>query len=225
MGDFLIGLGVLLAVVGPILLIPVIWLLYRFVLKPFFGSRWQAVAVAVAVVVLVLAATYFPGKEGFDRMCAEEGSPVVTRRVKAFGFFRTEMFPYEAVLYITQNGFRFVEAPDPFRKGVTIRYSLAPNGEVRQDDAAVPQSVYGVRKTYEMLAGGVAKTEKVIYVLHSGEELARASELVYQGGPLAVFLGTFGLETCPDPHSEEGAREFRIFYALESYVLGGGALP
>jgi hypothetical protein len=225
MADFLTGLGVLLALAGPLLLIPLVWLLYRFALKPFFGSWWKALTVAAGLVALLLAATYFPGKQAFDRMCAAEGEPEIKRRVKALGFFRSEMFPYEAVLYITQNGFQFVEAPDPYRENVTIRYSLAANGEVRQDETETLRSEYGVRKTYELLEGGVSKSEKVVYELESGEEVAHASELVYQGGPLAVFLGTFGLASCPNPRTPKGARDFQIYYDLESYVLGGKALP
>jgi len=34
MGDLLIGISVLLAIIGPLLLIPVAWLLYRFALRP-----------------------------------------------------------------------------------------------------------------------------------------------------------------------------------------------
>ena len=34
MGDLLIGISVLLATIGPLLLIPVAWLLYRFALRP-----------------------------------------------------------------------------------------------------------------------------------------------------------------------------------------------
>ena len=225
MADFLIGLGVLLALAGPLLLIPVVWLIYRFALRPFFGSRSKALTVATGLVALLLASTYFPGRQAFDRMCAAEGAPVIQRRVTAFGFFRSEMFPYEAVLYITQNNFQFIEAPDPYRKDVTIRYTLASTGEVRQAETETLRSQYGVRKTYELLEGGVSKTEKVIYELESGEELAHASELVYQGGPLAVFLGTFGLTSCPNPRTPEGARDFRIFYDFESYVLGGKPLP
>ena len=225
MADFLTGLGVWLAFAGPFLLIPIVWLLYRFALRPFFGSRLQAAAVSTALVTLLLAATYFPGKRDFDRMCEAQGSPKIERRVEVEGFFRTAMFPYEAVLYLTQDGFRFVEAPDPYREGVMIRYSFAPNGEVRQDEATRLESRYGVRKTYGLLKGGVTKSEKVVYEIATGEEVARATELVYQGGPLALFLGTLGMTSCPDPRTVQGSRDFQIFYDLESYVLGGADLP
>jgi hypothetical protein len=224
MSEFLIGVGVLLAVIGPLLLVPVTWLLYRFALRPFFGSKMQAAALAVVLVLAALALTYFPGKRAFDARCAEQASPVVSEQVDVDGFFRTSLFPYEAVLYLTQEKFEFVEAPDPYRDGVMMRYSLAPNGEVRQDAITEPRSRYAVRNTYG-LQGGVSSSEKVIYELGTDRELARARELTYQGGPLAIFLGTFGMASCPDIRTAEGSKDFKIFYDLESYVLQAKPLP
>lgn len=224
MDDLLIGLSVLLAVIGPLLLVPVVWALYRFVLRPFFGPGWKGITLAVALVAAVMALTYFPGKRGFDDRCAAQGPPVVSERVEVNGFYRTAAFPYEAVQYITQDGFAFIEAPDPYKEDVTIRYSLAPNGEVCQDEVTELRSQYGVRKTYA-LEGSTSVTRKVVYEIATGGELAHASELNYQGGPLSIFLGTLGAASCPDIRTAQGSREFRIFYDLEKIVLHGEPLP
>ncbi|MCB1020404.1 MAG: hypothetical protein H6509_06945 [Bryobacterales bacterium] len=224
MNDLFIGLGTLLAIVGPLFLVPIIWALYRYVLLRTVGSRTRAFIVAAGVVALILAATYFPGRRRFDRMCEELASPMVTDRVRVQGFYRTSMFPYEAVMYLKQDGFLFVEAPDPFQEGVMLRYSVAQDGSVRHEKAEKVQSEYGVRITYG-LKDGVAMTQKIISEIETGREIARATELEYEGGPLAVLLGTFGMSSCPDLLSPVGAREFRMFYDLEGYVLGGKELP
>ena len=219
MNDLLIGLGMLLAIIGPLLLVPVIWAVHYFVLKPFFGSTWKSISLAILLAVTALTLSYLPGKRSFDDLCAQQGPPVVSEQVKVAGFYRTQMFPYEAVLYLTQNGFEFVEAPNPYDDDVTIRYSFAPNREVRQDDVKELRSKYGVRKTYSLLDGGVSRTEKVIYEIETGRELAHAVESVFQGGPLSIFLGTLGMGSCPDPRAPGGARDFEIFYELEQIVL------
>lgn len=225
MNDLLIGLGVLLAVIGPLLLIPVVWLLYRFVLRPFFGSKAQALALTITLVATALAGSYIPGRRAFESRCASLGPPVVSEQVNVKGFFRTAMFPYEAVIYLTQDGFDFVEAPDPYREGVTIRYSKAPNGEVRQEQVKELESKYGVKKTYGLFEGGVSSTEKVVYEIATGRELGRAKEFIYRGGPLAIFIGTLGMGSCPDPRTEKGEKEFQVLYDLEKYVLQAKPLP
>ncbi len=225
MEDALIGLGMLLAVAGPLLLIPVVWVLYRVIFRPLFGSKIQALTLAAALVGVALAVSYFPGKRAFDAQCAEHARPVVSEQVQAKGFFRTSMFPFEAVLYLTQDGYEFVEAPHPYQDGVMIRYTLAQNGEVRQEVVTGLRSEYGVRKSYGLLAGGVSQTEKVVFELATGRELGRAEELTYQGGPLAIFLGTLGMDSCPEIRTPDGSKQFQIFYDLEAYVLQAKPLP
>ncbi|MEZ5366710.1 MAG: hypothetical protein R2748_31315 [Bryobacterales bacterium] len=104
-------------------------------------------------------------------MCEEQGSPTVTERVHVQGFYRTSMFPYEAVMYLKQDGFLFVEAPDPFQEGVMLRYSVAADGSVRHEKAEKVQSEYGVRINYG-LKDGIATTQKVISEIETGRDRA-----------------------------------------------------
>jgi hypothetical protein len=225
MGDVLMGLGVLLAIIGPLLLIPITWLLYRFVLKPFLGSTKLALPLSILVVAAAMALTYLPGRRAFDRRCTAAGPPVVSEQVNVGGFFRTAMYAYEAAVYLTQDGFDFVEAPDPYRKGVNLRYTKASNGEVRQEEVMEIESLHAVRETYEQVDGGISSVEKVIYEVATGRALGRATQLIYQGGPLSILLGTMGIASCPDPATAQGGKEFQIFYDLESYVLRAKPLP
>ena len=68
-------------------------------------------------------------------------------------------------------------------------------------------------------------TEKVVYEIETKRELARAASINYRGGPLSLFLGTYGISSCPDIVSEEGSRQFRTFYNLESIILRAEPLP
>ena len=49
--------------------------------------------------------------------------------------------------------------------------------------------------------------------------------MTYQGGPLALFLGAYAVESCPDIREAQGSRAFMTFYDLEAIVLGGQPLP
>ena len=232
MGDALIGLGVVLAILGPLLLIPVIWLLYRCLwwalvrwsppdkLKK-STTRLVAIALALVLVAGSMVASYLPGYWKFQRLCAQHAVPDASFRARVDGFFREQMFPYQAHKYLSQDSFSFVEAPDPYKKGILLRYSKGDDGELKQEQIPAISSRYGFRETFSELPGGITMTEKVIYEIESELERARAANINYRGGPLWLFLGSYGTSSCPDILSEEGSLHFGTFYDLESIVLRG----
>ena len=230
MGDFLLGIGFLLAILGPLLLVPVTWLLYRFVAwpvvrraaPPAFSPGWArllALALSIVVVAATVVLSYLPGRWEYDRLCAQHATPVISSQVKTDGFYRTRLYPYEARKYLVEGPFAFVEAPDMYKNGVYLRYSRAAESEIHSEPVPGISSAYGVRETFSQLPGSIMMTEKVVYEIASDRELARAAHIVYQGGPLSLFLGAYAMSSCPDIRSEEGSRHFRTFYELESIVL------
>ena len=68
MGDLSIGIGVLLAIMGPLLLIPITWLLHRFILKPVVKRAKMSAVLSLAIVAMAVVLTYLPGRVEFDRM-------------------------------------------------------------------------------------------------------------------------------------------------------------
>jgi hypothetical protein len=230
MEGFFFGLGVLLAVFGPLLLIPIVWILHRLLIRrlvlPSLVRRFGAaragllgVSISAAVATAVVAASYVPGKREFDRLCRAEGIPTIRERVSVEGFYRTRLYPYEAQGFLGPEGFFFVEGPDMYRRGRTIRYVLADDGQLRAEEVSEPRSRYGVRDVFEELPYGITKHDKVVYEIAGGRELGRASSIVYEGGPLSLFLGVYGMSSCPDVRSDEGAANFETYYELERIVL------
>jgi hypothetical protein len=222
------GLGILLAIFGPLLLMPLTWLVYRFVVRQLVmrllppslagGAGWL---LSACIVAAALAISYFPGKWRYDRLCAERATPEVSARVRAEGFFRSRLYPYEAARWL--ETFAWVEAPDLYEDGVHVRYSKAGD-EVRQEQINALRSRYGVREDFSESSDGILITEKTVYEMASGHELARATNILYQGGPLALFLGSWAMSSCPDILTEQGSKDFRTFYDLETIVLHTGAL-
>ena len=223
-------LGVLLVVLGPLLLIPVTWLLYRFAVRRTTVSllvpkisetvaRRLAVAVSAVIVAGILVLSYLPGKWEFERLCSQHATPVVSERVRADGFYRTRMFSYEARAFLGEDSFTFVEAPNMYKEGVHMSYSLAADGSVSEQEVTALNSVYGVRKDFSELAYGITMTRKLVYEIETARELAKAAQINYRGGPLSIFLSVYGMSSCPDIFSEEGSRQFRTFYDLETITL------
>jgi hypothetical protein len=227
MSSIAIGLGVLLAVIGPLLLLPIAWLFYRFATRPILSRllqrrasessiRLAALSLTATLIIAVLALTYLPGKQEFDRICVEHGTPRIADRVNADGFFRTQLFPYEAHPFL--ETFSFIEAPDPYRESVSLRYTR-DGDEVRSIEVTTLNSQYAVRKSFQMKDHGITITEKRIYEISTNRELARAAMIYYHGGPLGLLLGSHGRASCPDVVSDEGSRDFQKFYNLETIVL------
>lgn len=229
MSDLLIGIGVLLAVIGPLLLIPVAWVLYRLAIRPLVvriatpslsteSARGLALGITVGLLAAAIAASYFPGKREFDELCAQHAQPQIGLRVFVDSFYADKLFPYQAAAYMRDQGFAFVEAPDPYEKGVLLRYTF-DGAEVQSEVIEALSSLYGLRQTLTVLSSSLHMTEKTIYDLATRSELARAAEVVYDGGPLSLFLGSYAMSSCPDPSTAQGSEDFNTFYNLEGLVL------
>lgn len=219
MGDYLIGVGVVLAVLGPLLLIPAIWLVYRVVALPLLKSTPLALAASLGLVLGSLAVSYAAGRVQYGRMCAVRGTPRIDDRVLADGFFRTRVYPHEARAFLSEGGFSYVEGPRLGQEDVFVRYTLAEDGSVLETEVQELISDYTVRETMSTTRLRTQIVEKVVLERASGRELARAANLTYMGGPLSIFLGVWGMASCPDIRDERGSEDFTTFYDLERLVL------
>jgi hypothetical protein len=232
MGELAIGIGMLLAILGPLLFLPAIWLVYRFLALPLWRlatdperssgfGRLGALTASALLVLGSVGASYVWGKVNFDRLCALHGTPDIDRVVQVDGYFQTPLFPYQARQSLDDGTFRFIEGPS--ERGETFtRYTLDGQGGLDEVEIPEPSSEYGVRETFETARGGTTVMERVIYEIGSEVQLARAASLTYMGGPLSIFLGAYGMASCPDIRSPEGSEHFRQFYDLAAIVLGSG---
>ena len=234
MADALIGVGILLAVFGPLLLIPVIWLVYRFpgrmIINRIFQDRFGkkvthliAFAASGVAVMLVLYLSYLPGKLKYDAMCVKHGIPSIQSRVHADGFYRTRLYPYEAKQYLGPDGFAFVEAPHMYKPGQFIKYTLNTEGNIEEEEIPLPTSQYGIRDDLTRSLIGITLSQKTAYILESGDTFAQASSILYDGGPLSLFLGVYGMQNCPDIQTEPGSGDFATYYNFEKEVLLSGS--
>jgi hypothetical protein len=152
-------------------------------------------------------------------LCAQHAKPLVSERVATTGFYRNRLYPYEARRYLGNDSFQFVESPHMYKKEGYIRYSRTDSDRIHEQEVSELRSLYGVREDFTRLRYGILMTEKVVYEIESHRELARAAQIVYEGGPLSLFLGVYGMSSCPDVRSIKGSHYFQTFYDLETITL------
>ena len=222
MGDLFTGIGILLAIIGPLLLIPVTWLVNRFVIRPLVKPAKVSLLLSLAVVAVAVVLSYVPGKLEFDRLCAEHATPTVVQRIKVDGFYRTRLYPYEARPFLEDGMFQYVEAPNMYEDEKFLRYSRAADGAIAKEAVSAVTSTYAVSDTFSQLSYGITLSEKRVFEHVSGRELARAGQVVYSGGPLSLLLGVYAMSSCPSIVTPQGSKNFEIYYTLERHVLGGG---
>jgi len=231
MGDALIGVGMLLAIFGPLLLIPIIWITYRLITKKFIHQIYKdkyeqttndliAIAITTIVILTLLIISYMPGKMEFDKLCLQYGTPSIQKRIRTISFYRTRLYPYEAKQYLGDEGFEFVEAPHMYKKGSYIKYSLSKDGKIKEEEITEPASQYGIRDDLKLLPLGINLSQKTAYEMTSGKEFAQASNILYSGGPLSIFMGVYAMSNCPDIISEQGSKDFNTYYHFEMEILG-----
>ena len=181
-GDWLIGFGVLLVIIGPLLNLLVIWLLHRYLVSRIITVQ---VITSVTISMLLLAAAHLaavlPGRLAFTDLCLDSGKPVVLRRDHVDGFFRTKMFQYEAMQYLREGGFSYVEAPDPYKPGILLRYSLDIHGEISKKEIPKRTSRYEVSDDFEQLSFDISVNRKAIKDIWSGDTVANASMISFHG--------------------------------------------
>lgn len=226
MGETAMGIGIVLGILGPLLVIPVIWVVHswftRLFLAPRLKGRFAAVpplAISTVLVLGILLASYLPGRITYNALCAAHSVPRIAERVNVEGLFVDELYPYRAAQHLYDQGFAFVEAPEFPARRTNIRYTPAASRKVSQQPVSNLLSRYGLRVEYSRMSWGVGMTRKIVYELESNRVLAEAASVDYHGGPLWMFFGVYGLSSCPGEDTDRGTEDFRTYYNLEAVVL------
>ncbi|KAB2934478.1 MAG: hypothetical protein F9K21_11550 [Rhodocyclaceae bacterium] len=224
--------GLVLAVLGPLLLLLPIALLYflfkrlglgaRFGLSPVNARLLHLAAAAIAVLGVVLA-TYLPGRLEFERLCDALAEPRILERVRTEGFFLDDLTANSfGQRYVLEEGFAWFETHDIYKRGQFVRFRKS-DGKVLIEPAAELQARYTVKSDVEVRGNSIHVSRTAVSQRAGGRLLAEAHSVTYHGGPLGMVLGVHGLSHCPNPVTAEGARRFDLYYHLVREVLGRGA--
>jgi hypothetical protein len=223
--------GLLLAVLGPLLLLLPTALLYFLFRRAGLGARLGLSAVnarllhmasAAALVLGVVLATYLPGRFEFERLCTALAEPRILERVPVEGFFLDDLSANSfGQRYVQEEGFAWFETHDIYQRGRFVRFHKS-GGQVVIEPISEPQARHVVKSETEVRSNTIHVSRITISERRGGRLLAEAHSVTYHGGPLGMVLGVYGLSHCPNPVTEEGRRQFNLYYHLVREVLGPG---
>lgn len=228
------ALGLLLAVLGPLLLLLPLALLYFLFKRTGLGARlgWSAdnarllhLALATAPVLGAVLATYLPGRFEFERLCEALAEPRIVEKVRADGFFLDDLTASSfGQRYLNEEGFAWFETHDIYRRGRFVRYRKS-GGDVVTEPVSALTARYAVKSGVEVRPDSIHVARTAIIERVSGKLLAEAHSVIYHGGKLGMVLGVYGMSNCPNPVTPEGRRQFNLYYHLVREVLGPGNMP
>jgi hypothetical protein len=226
------GIGILLAIFGPLLLIVPMVLVYRLLVRSNPATRfgWSkgiprfAYAMTAALsVLLVVGATYLPGKLEFNRLCESLAEPRLIERARADGFFLDDSTADSfGMRYLRDEGFAWFETRDIYKRDGYARYRKAGEKIVRESVSEL-KAFYTVQSTFDAKNQGIGIDVNRMAIMEraSGKLLAEAYSINYHGGPLGILLGVYGLSSCPSPITQQGSRQFNTYYHLARDTLLG----
>jgi len=224
------GLGILLVIFGPLLLIVpmavVYWLLARSNPVARFGwpkgtPRFAYAMTAALSVLLVVGATYLPGKLEFNRLCESLAEPRLIERARADGFFLDDSTADSfGMRYLRDEGFAWFETRDIYKRDGYARYRKEGEKIVRESVSELT-APYTVQSTFEKRSLGIQVNRVAVTERASGKLLAEAHSVTYHGGPLSLLLVLYGLSSCPSVHTQQGSRQFNAYYHLARDTLLG----
>ncbi len=231
---FTVGQGGMLTWLTPLLLIPTVWILYRYLLRPWVlpvllptsnnRTRLRAgLSLSILLVAGALLASFVPGRQRLLALCAELEPPLILKQVQADGFFHDSLHPFQARELLDRGQFAFIEAPDPYHAKVYLRFTRAAGGGIQETTIARPASEYWVRVQRTELGYDLHRTDKTVLTFPKGERLAQATIIHFEGGPLSGLLGGFARRQCPNADSKEGKAALAEFDQLEARTLGSSA--
>ncbi|MBI4988163.1 MAG: hypothetical protein HZC23_05005 [Rhodocyclales bacterium] len=223
--------GLLLAVLGPLLLLLPIALLFFLFGRAGIGARLGLsadnarllhVAAAGILVLGAVLASYLPGRLEFERLCADLAEPRILERVRVEGFFLDDLTANSfGQRYLGEEGFAWFETHDIYNRGRFVRFRKVGD-KVHTEPVTELQSRHVVKSATEVRDRTIHVSRTAISERESGRLLAEAHSVIYHGGPLRIVLGVYGMSNCPNPITPEGSRQFNLYYHLVREVLGQG---
>lgn len=133
----------------------------------------------VLLFILIPTADAIYGRIKLRQMCAKEGDLKIYRIVEGVdGFYEGDSRPSGS--WIKEHGYRFVEGKG--LDGRIMRLSLKPDGQISEETDSVMRSRYRYEYFGSDFGDGYTRVEQQIKDLITGEVLANAPNISYEGG-------------------------------------------
>ncbi len=218
-------IGIIWAVFAPLSLVLVVWgicqiakalrIPERFGIKETSARIFRLSTVSLLIIFTLLAA-YIPQRLKFQRLCVERGTPTILRSEKADGFFLDDSTANSfGMRYLNEDGFAWLEARSIYHPKKFTRYEMK-QGKIEEFEIEKTNAKYMVKSVFRE-EGAFALNELSVSRIDSGEKLAWAISMNFDGGIAKWILGAWGTASCPSAMTNPDA--FRKMYKLAKETL------
>jgi hypothetical protein len=205
-------IGIIWAAFAPLVLVGVYALILFLTRKTRLSKRYR-IGLAAAVSVLPVLIVWAPKRIEFARVCAANGTPVILKTVSADGFFLDDTTANSfGTRYLYDDGFRWFEAKSIYSREKFTRYEINA-GKISESEVEKLTAKYIVTSAWQQ-RDGYSDTEIIIADRESGEKLASAHSMQFDGGAAKWVLGAWGVASCPS-----GSENFRKMYHLAKLTM------
>lgn len=208
-------IGLLWAALAPISLIILWGLLYK-VMKKSKLTRPQRIGLSVGLVAVPVLALWIPARLEYARACQINGAPTILKTAQVDGFFLDDSTANSfGMRYLQEEGFTWMEANSIYNRGKFTRYEKTGD-QITQKEIDQLTAQY-VLKTEFKEFGSYSDSEMTISDRSTGEKMAWAHSMHFDGGPAKWVLGAWGVSSCPGAWGDSSG--FRKMYHLAKDTL------
>lgn len=223
-------LGMLWAAFAPLSLFIFIWILdtlsrkmsvpERFGVPLFKAQKFRRLCSA-AIVFGMTALLWLPQKMKFSQICADRGEPTIVKKENAIGFFLDDSTANSfGMRYLQEEGFQWIEARSIYNRDKFTRYEKVGD-KITQKEIDTLSAEYVVQSVFKE-EGFFSSQQITVARRDTGEKLAWANSMNFDGGTAKWVLGAWGSASCPSAMSNSDA--FTKMYHLAKHTLNSGTV-
>ena len=178
--------------------------------------RWPRFIVSLVLVMLVPLSVWLPEKKKFDQYCAAHGTPIIFKKEKTDGFFLDDSTANSfGMRYLHEEGFSWIEARSIYNPKEYTRYEKN-GGAILEKEIEKITAEFEVKSVFSEKEG-ISISEMIISRISTGEKLASAANINFDGGWAKWVFGAWGPQSCPSAQSNPEA--FKKMYGLAKDTL------
>jgi hypothetical protein len=207
--------GILWAAFAPLSLVGCFALIF-FLTRNARLSKRHRILISFAATIIPVLLLWAPSRIEFARVCKISGTPVILKTIQADGFYLDDSTANSfGMRYLRDEGFRWIEAKSTYHRDKYTRYGIS-DGKISESEVEKLTARY-VLTSHLKEYDSYSDTEFVVADRVTGETLASAHSMHFDGGAARWVLGAWGVASCPSAMT--GAEDFQKMYHLAKLTL------
>lgn len=208
----MILVGFLWSAFAPLSLVIFFFIIFLLTKRTKLSKKFRIVS-AFGLTLIPLLALWLPARNEFSQVCQAKGPPTVAKTALADGFYLDDATASSfGMRYLQDEGFSWIETQSLYNPKKFTRYEK--NGkEIISKEVDELSARYALINHFEEHKF-YKESQMTIQDRQTGEKLAWAHSLIFDGGPARWLLGGWGVASCPDDPNE-----FNKMYHLARLTL------